>query len=212
MAHHQLIYKEPDANLRRKYKKWLEGALVISLILVTSLFYAFQRFDAAEKLQKQLDTPLDVVIIPPTEQLEKPPKPERPKIPVEAKEDADVPDDVTIDEIISFTDPIDNPGPPPEEEEPIVPFYAVSDKPKIIKQVTPLYPELAKKAGIEGTVVIKVLVGIKGDVEKVEVFKSHPLLDEAAVKAAWQCKFKPGKQRDKFVKVWMSIPFHFKLK
>ncbi len=102
--------------------------------------------------------------------------------------------------------------PPPEEEEPIVPFFALSEKPVEIKRVNPVYPELAKKAGIEGTVVVKVLVNTKGDVEKVEILKSHPLLDEAAVNAAKQFKFKPGKQRDRYVKVWVSIPFNFRLK
>ena len=60
--------------------------------------------------------------------------------------------------------------------------------------------------------VVKVLVNTKGDVEAVEVLKSHPLLDESAIAAAKQYKFTPGKQRDKFVKVWVSIPFNFKLK
>ena len=52
----------------------------------------------------------------------------------------------------------------------------------------------------------------KGDVEKVEVVKSHPMLDDAAIAAAKQFKFKPGKQRDRYVKVWMTIPFTFRLK
>jgi TonB family protein len=38
------------------------------------------------------------------------------------------------------------------------------------------------------------------------------MLDEAAVSAAKKCTFKPAKQRDKFVKVKMSIPFDFRLK
>jgi protein TonB len=74
----------------------------------------------------------------------------------------------------------------------------------VIKHVNPVYPELAKKAGIEGMVVVKVLVNTKGDVEKAEIFKSHALLDKAAIDAARQFKFKPGKQRDKYVKVWVS--------
>jgi outer membrane biosynthesis protein TonB len=38
------------------------------------------------------------------------------------------------------------------------------------------------------------------------------MLDEAAQAAAMQCKFKPAKQRDKFVKVKMNIPFDFHLR
>jgi len=38
------------------------------------------------------------------------------------------------------------------------------------------------------------------------------MLNDAAVDAAKEWKFKPGKQRDRFVKVWMNIPIDFKLK
>ncbi len=145
--------------------------------------------------------------------MEKPPPPSRPQIPIES-EDEDLPEDLTIEETeVDFSQQTqDTPPPPEEEEEPIVPFFALSEKPKEIKRVNPEYPELAKKAGVEGTVVVKVLVNTKGDVEKVEVLKSHPLLDDSAVEAARQFKFKPGKQRDKYVKVWVSIPFNFTLK
>lgn len=97
------------------------------------------------------------------------------------------------------------------DENMIVPFYALTEKPVEIERVNPVYPSLAQKSKIEGTVVVKVLVGINGNVEKVEVLKSHPLLDNAAVEAAKQFKFVPGKQNGKPVKTWVSIPFNFKL-
>lgn len=115
-----------------------------------------------------------------------------------------------------------NPPPPSEPltvktptantEPPIVPFYSLSEKPTETKRVEPAYPELAKKAGIEGAVVVKVLVNTAGKVEKVEVLKSHPLLDEAAIAAAKQFEFTPGKVQGEAVKVWLSIPFNFSLR
>ncbi|RMF55365.1 MAG: energy transducer TonB [Calditrichaeota bacterium] len=212
MARKALIYKNPEVDLKLRYPKWFEASMVITLIFMIALFFAFKKFESGAKLEKTVDVQIEVQQIPPTKQLQKPPPPARPKIPIES-EDEDIPEDLTIEETeVDFTQPIDELPPPPEEEEPIVPFYALSEKPEVIKRVQAEYPELAKKAGIEGTVVLKVLVNTKGDVEKVEVLKSHPLLEEAAIKAAKQFKFKPGKQRDKFVKVWMSIPFTFKLK
>lgn len=212
MAHKQLIYKDPQVDLRNKYARWVEWSLIITLVVVIGLFYAFKKFESSVKLQKVLDKNIETIEIPPTEQIQKPPPPARPKIPIESQ-DEDIPEDLTIEEkMFEFNQQTEELPPPPQEEEPIVPFYALSDKPVEIKHVVPVYPELAKKAGIEGTVVVKVLVNTKGDVEKVEVLKSHPLLDEAAIEAAKQFKFKPGKQRDKFVKVWVSIPFNFKLK
>jgi TonB family protein len=53
------------------------------------------------------------------------------------------------------------------------------------------------------------LIDKKGNIEKAEILKSVPMLDEAALAAAWQLKFTPGKQRDRFVKVWMAVPFNF---
>lgn len=212
MAYRKLIHKTPEADLRLKYQKWLEAALIVALLLTIGLFYAFKRFESSVTLNKVVDKEIETIEIPPTQQIQKPPPPAKPKIPVES-EDEDIPEDLTIEEeTFDFEAEVEDLPPPPEEEEPIVPFYALSEKPEEIKRVNPKYPELAKKAGIEGTVVVKVLVNTKGDVEQVEVLKSHPLLDESAIEAAKQFKFKPGKQRDKFVKVWVSIPFNFKLK
>ncbi len=216
MAKYQLIYKNPDVDLKLKYRKILEASLIIALVILIGVFYSFKKFEPEYKLEKKVDIKIETVDIPQTEQINRPPPPARPAIPV-ASEDEDIPDELTIEETeIDFTQPVGEEAPPPpppeEEEEPIVEFYALSEKPEVIKRVEPVYPELARKAGIEGMVVVKVLIGTKGDVEKVEVVKSHPMLDEAAVAAAKQFKFKPGKQRDRYVKVWMTIPFTFRLK
>lgn len=85
------------------------------------------------------------------------------------------------------------------------------DKPKIIKLVQPEYPISAQNADIEGTVVVRLLVDTLGNVEKTEILKSIPLLDQAAVNAAKQIKFEPAKLGNKSVKVWMAVPFEFKL-
>jgi protein TonB len=212
MAKHQFIYKNPEVDLKLKYRRVFEASLVVALILIVLLLYSFKKFESGYELEKKVDIQIETIDIPQTEQFNRPPPPARPSIPI-ASEDEDIPDELTIDETeIDFSAPIDNVPPPPEEEEPIVEFYALSDKPEVIRRIEPTYPELARKAGIEGMVVVKVLIGTKGDVEKVEVVKSHPMLDDSAVSAAKKFKFKPGKQRDRFVKVWMTIPFTFRLK
>jgi protein TonB len=213
MAKRQFIYKNPEVDLKLKFRRVFEASLVVTLIVLILFLYSFKKFEAGYVLEKTVDVKIETVEIPQTEQINRPPPPARPSIPI-ASEDEDIPDELTIDETeIDFTQPIDDaPPPPPEEEEPIVEFYALSDKPEVINRVEPAYPDLARKAGIEGMVVVKVLIGTKGDVEKVEVVKSHPMLDDAAMDAAKQFKFKPGKQRDRFVKVWMTIPFTFRLK
>ncbi len=212
MSRHQLVKKDPEVDLKQKYSRWMEWAFVVTLILVTSLFFAFQRFEPENTLEKPEEKIFVIVPPPQTKQLTRPPAPPKPMIPVAAEADEEVPDDVPIEDLF-FDQTFEDPGPPPEEEaDPIVPFYALSEQPVVIHRVAPIYPELAKKAGIEGKVTIKVLIDTRGEVEDTEVLESHPLLDESALIAARQYKFTPAKQRDRIVKVWLSIPFHFKLR
>ena len=207
----EYLKKVPEADLRLKYKKVLETSIIVSLIILIGAFYSFKKFDIAVKLPESPDIKIEIMEIPPTQQIQRPPAPAKPLIPIEAEDD-DMLDDVTIEETdIVFDDYDDAPPPPPDDDE-IFEFFAVSEKPQIIKKVVPLYPDLARKAQIEGKVVVTVTIDKKGNVEKAIIFKSIPMLDEAAVAAAMQCKFKPAKQRDKFVKVKMNIPFDFKLR
>jgi protein TonB len=208
----QLLKKDPEADLRLKYHKALESGLIGALIILIGTFYAFKKFEIGTKLPENVDIKIEVIEIPPTEQIQRPPPPSRPAIPIEADDD-EMLDDVTIEETeVVFEAREDAPPPPPVEEEEVYEFFAVSEKPVLIKKAVPDYPDLARKAQIEGKVVVTVTIDKTGVVEDATIFKSVPMLDEAAVAAAMQCKFKPAKQRDKFVKVKMNIPFDFKLR
>jgi protein TonB len=61
--------------------------------------------------------------------------------------------------------------------------------------------------------VVKALVDIDGSIMDVQILKSsgNQMLDEAALAAARKWKFTPAKQRDKFVRVYVSIPVNFRL-
>ena len=208
----QTLKKNPEVDLQLKYRKGLEGAVVVALILLIGTFYAFKKFETSFELPPKPDITIETVDIPPTQQIQRPPPPSRPALPVES-EDEDILDDVTIEETEVTFEPLDElPPPPPPEEDEVFEFFAVSEKPVIKHKEEPKYPDLARKAGIEGIVVITVTIGKDGKVENGRVFKSLPMLDEAALSAAKKCVFTPAKQRDKFVRVKMNIPFHFKLK
>ncbi len=207
----QLLKKDPKVDLRLKYRKVMEVSIIFALLIIIFTFYAFKKFEVGVKLPQSVDIKIEVVEIPPTEQITRPPPPSRPMIPIEAEDD-ELLDDVTIDETeVVFEARDDTPPPPPEDDE-VFEFFAVSEKPVLIKKTVPRYPDLARKAQIEGKVVITVTIDKKGNVESAKIFKSVPMLDEAAQAAALQCKFKPAKQRDKFVKVKMNIPFDFHLR
>ena len=204
--------KNPDVDLKLKYKKVLESSLIVALMILAIGFYSFKQFENISQLPESPDIQIEVIEIPPTEQISKPPPPSRPSIPVEADDD-ELLDDVTIEDTeIIFEAPEDAPPPPPPEEDEVFEFFAVSEKPVMLQQATPDYPDLARKAQIEGIVVVTVTIGKTGLVENAVIFKSIPMLDESALEAAKKCKFKPAKQRDKFVRVKMNVPFNFKLK
>ena len=208
----QFLKKDPEADLLLKYRKTLELSTIFALLILIFTFYAFKKFEVGVRLPESIDIKIEVIEIPPTEQFQRPPPPARPAIPVEAEDD-ELLDDVTIDETdIVFEVNDDAPPPPPPDDDEVFEFFAVSEKPVLITKTIPKYPDLARKAQIEGKVVITVTIDKKGNVENAVVFKSVPMLDEAAQSAAMQCKFKPAKQRDKFVKVKMNIPFDFHLR
>jgi len=94
-----------------------------------------------------------------------------------------------------------------------VSFSALDIKPQPIDIPEAIYPEPARKAHIEGQVLVKGLVDINGKIIYVQVIQSsgNSSLDQAAMAAARNAKFTPAKQRDEFVRVWVSIPFKFNL-
>ena len=63
--------------------------------------------------------------------------------------------------------------------------------PKLIKKVDPLYPDIARQARVEGTVIIEAITDIYGRVAQVKVLRSIPLLDQAAKDAVLQWVYEP---------------------
>jgi protein TonB len=92
-------------------------------------------------------------------------------------------------------------------------FVPVEIYPEIIHKEKPEYPRLAKQAGLEGVVTVQVLVNKEGGVRDVRIARSSGTasLDEAAEKAAYECKFKPGIQNGNPVYCWVSFNYDFKL-
>ncbi len=75
-----------------------------------------------------------------------------------------------------------------------------------------VYPQLALRAGLEGTVFVQAYVDERGRVQKTEVIRGLGVgLDEAAQRAVEKLKFIPGRQRGKPRKVLVSIPVKFRI-
>ena len=101
---------------------------------------------------------------------------------------------------------------PSEDELPRFGDYVyVEELPEAITRVTPVYPDLAREAGVDGTVMVQALVGKDGKVKDVRVVKSIPMLDENAKAAVRQWVFKPALSNNKPVAVWVGVPVKFSL-
>lgn len=91
-------------------------------------------------------------------------------------------------------------------------FEIVEILPVAILQVQPPYPEIPLKAGVEGTVYVKMLVTKEGKVKHAEVAKStNNIFNQPAIEVALQWKFTPAIMNNGPVNVWVTVPFKFRL-
>ena len=96
-------------------------------------------------------------------------------------------------------------------ESDLVEMSKLTVKPKLTSTPELKYPPLAKKAGIEGTVVVDVLVDKEGNVTDAKVAKSVPDLDQAALDFVHASSFSAGEVDGKSVSTKLKLPIKFKL-
>ena len=91
-------------------------------------------------------------------------------------------------------------------------FVAYDDPPVVIGTIAPEYPEFARRAKQQGTVVLEVEVLKDGSVRNISVKRSVPGgLDEAAIAAIRKVKFQPGRSSGQPVDCLVIIPVEFKI-
>jgi len=82
----------------------------------------------------------------------------------------------------------------------------------LIYKVEAEYPEEARRARIEGVVILEAVINIDGTVGEIEIIRSaHKSLDEAAIKAVKQYRFIPGKINGKPVRTFFTVSITFTL-
>ena len=102
------------------------------------------------------------------------------------------------------------PEPIVPEPEPIVPEPIVV-KARLLRQVRPQYPPLARQARIQGTVKLSATIAKDGTVQKLEVIDGHPLLVPAALAAVKQWRYSPALLNGEAVEVLADIALNFTL-
>ncbi len=208
--------KRADADLKSIYPKVMRRSTSLTLFLMVGLAILFPDMKIESKSTKRSIKVVKVVDIPETHQKKRLPPLPRPSVPIPT-EDEDVPEDVTIaDTELDFDAPVVDIPPPlqkndVEVEEEILEFWIVEQKPELTKFVNPVYPEMARRAGLQGQVLVAFIVTREGRVAEPQVLKGPEIFRAAALEAVRQFQFKPAMQNDRGVAVRMTIPIRFSL-
>jgi protein TonB len=93
------------------------------------------------------------------------------------------------------------------------PATSVDQGPVLLNNPQPRYTEEARKNKIQGTVLVRVLIGSDGQVKRVTVTRGLPDgLDEQAIQAAYQLRFKPAMKSGQPVSFWKPVAIEFNLR
>lgn len=195
----------------RYYSVAVRVALTLALIASTAAFLVLPKEFIVQPYQLKRSVETIMESLPPQlEKMAEPPKAAKPAtVPVAAASASEI--EAQTIETTTFAEGVLKST--SETDIPVVPFWKVEVKPQPVNIPTPAYPEMARNAGIEGQTVVEALVDVDGSVADARVLKSagNQSLDASAVEAARRSRFTPAKQRDKAVRVWVSIPFRFTL-
>ena len=211
--------KSAKADLKRSYNVILQFGLIVALLFIIGLvrINLYSEPPAPPPIEEQEEVVMEEVIQ--TKQIETPPPPPRPPVPVEVPNDEIIEDEILdLDAELDLDGPLDLPPPPPPAEDEEEDFFVVVETMPSLKggladlQRKVQYPEMARRAGIEGRVTVQFIVNERGEVENPRVIRGiGGGCDEAALAAVRQAKFSPGMQRGRPVRVQYSLPIVFKL-
>ena len=108
--------------------------------------------------------------------------------------------------------------PPPPPPTPVPKAIAPSEplrvggnvrEPRPLKMVPPIYPPLASRARVSGTVVLEATLTAEGTVEEIRVVSGHPLLLDAAITCVKQWQYEPTLLNGVPVSVILTAKVHF---
>ena len=228
------VKKSQKANLENKRLLFTEIGLVLALLIVYGALNWSQKEIKTATLAKEAEV-VEIEDMVPITQETPPPPPEQLKIPVLSDQIDIVEDDIKVDddmfqnleddsnmgvEIMDYKEEVVE----EEVEEEAIPFQLVEEKPsfnggdanefsKWVNQHLE-YPEIAKENGVQGRVTLQFTVNPDGRVSNVKVLRGvDSSLDKEAVRVvSMSPKWKPGKQRDRAVKVTYTFPVIFQLR
>ena len=218
--------RNPRINTRKYYVQLLEIGLIATLLLFIFLFRIEIRSASETVYEFDIQEIVEMEEIAITKQAITAPPPPRPPVPV-AVPNYEIIDDIDIDldaelDIGSYLSHLPPPPRPLQDEELDMDdgeFYVIVEQmPELIGGLSAIqnkivYPENAKRAKVQGRVIIQFVVNERGEVENPQVIRAIGAgCDEEALRVVSQAKFIPGHQRGIPVRVQYTIPVVFLLK
>lgn len=135
------------------------------------------------------------------------PTPDEPEPIRDLRTDDQLPDVIPDDAVFGVPDA----PPAPVDEGPIRVGGQIKE-PRKTKEVKPIYPEIARKARIEGVVILEITVSKQGKVKDVKVLRPLSMgLTEAAVEAVKQWEYEPSTLNNRPVEVLITVTVRFNL-
>lgn len=195
-------------------------AVVFHLILLAVNLPNLTQADDHTKDKKKVYVVQQVRFKPPPPQKQQEiPKPKAKKVPIpdptpDEPEPIRTPEEIETQVELPETDIIfDIPeGPPPSE--PDGPIHVGGDVQAPVKTFAPQpqYTEIARKARIQGVVIVQAIIDKQGNVDNVKILKGLPMgLDSAAVESIKTWKFEPATLNGKPVDVYYNLTVNFTL-
>jgi TonB family protein len=214
--------------LRREFEKWLAAGHLVTLLVASVVFmtwYLWPRAVEEVVVERRVVDFRDFYPPPSIDPRARTQMPRHggvvPEHAVPEPVDEPVDPNATIpgrDELPDWDGPPDGGWAPidsivvPERTAPTDEVYVWFDRtPELIRIDPPVYPGILREAGIDGTVLVRALVGVNGRVKEAVAVEGSPALYAPAIESVRSAVFRPALQGTCPVEVWVAIPVVFQL-
>ncbi len=213
-----MMRKQQNSNLRSNYTITFQISLILCLAFMLALTN-IQIQPSTITTEIFFDPQTEPIIdLPPIIEPITPPPPLKPLIPTTVPDDFFIDDEIIIPNLefdtFEYQPPV---SPKKSQKKDIFDIHGVEVLPSMIGGLEALYskvkyPELARKSGITGTVVVEFIVNKKGEVVSPKIIRGiGGGCDEEVLKVIQSMRFSPGVQNGTIVKVRMAQSVKFRL-